>query len=330
MYLANNERYTQLPSRRVGRTGLQLPIITLGLWHHYSSTDPIADRKKVLLKAFDSGVFSFDVADHYGAPDFGSAEELLGSILQSDLKPYRHELVIATKVGYKMFAGPYGEMLSRKAILQGIDASLQRLGTDYVDIYYAHRVDPETDMQETAQALDQVVREGKALYIGISNYDPKQTATMVKLFKDMGTPFTVNQASYNLFNRTVETSGLLTELEKDGAGLVAYGPLSEGLLSQRYLNGIPNDFAIHPTNKATLAQGKDVVVKKLNALNNLAKNRDQTLSQMALAWLLRHKTVTSVIIGTTSEEHLAANLAAAKHLDFSADELAEIERILRA
>lgn len=329
MYHADETRYDHVPVRRAGHSGLVLPAISLGLWQHFGSADPLAARRDVILAAFDRGVFHFDVANHYGDGDFGSSERLLGQILSQELKPYRDELVISTKVGYEIHPGPFGTGTSRKAVLQGIDDSLRRLQLDYVDLYYAHRFDETVDVAETVRALDDVVRQGKALYIGVSNYDTPQAKRAIRLFQDLGTPFVVDQMSYNMFNRSVETSGLLDVLRDAGAGLVAYGPLSEGLLSDRYLGGIPDTFKIHPTNEATFANGRAAVVTKLNALNELAKGRDQTLAQMALAWLLRDPVVTSVIIGTTSTDHLADNLKACSHLDFTPDELTVIEKIIK-
>ncbi|KRM71327.1 aldo/keto reductase [Lacticaseibacillus brantae] len=328
MYQAAADRYNQVPVRHAGNSGLMLPVVSLGLWQHYSSSDPLADRRDVILSAFDHGIFHFDVANHYGGTDFGSSEQLLGEVLKSELKAYRDELVISTKVGYEIHPGPYGDGTSRKSIIQGLEGSLRRLNLDYVDLYYAHRFDETVDLEETVLALDQVVKQGKALYIGISNFDTAQTQAAIDLFKDLKTPFVVNQSSYNMFNRDVETTGLLDSLKADGDGLIAYGPLSEGLLSDRYLNGIPDTFKIHPTNTGTLAQGPDVVVQKLNQLNEIAKKRNQSLAQMALAWLLRDPVVTSVIIGTTSVDHLVDNLDAVANLSFSDDELSAIEKIL--
>lgn len=329
MYVAASNRYDVLPIRRVGHTGLQLPIITLGLWRHYGASDPYADREKVILSAFDHGIFSFDNANNYGAPDYGAAETLFGKIYQNNLKPYRDELVITTKAGFLMGVGPYQQFGSRKSIMQGIDHSLERLQMDYVDIFYSHRPDPNTDFEETALALAQVVKEGKALYIGISNYDTEQTKTMVNLLTDLKVPFVVNQYSYNMLQTEAVDSGLMDLMKQLDRGLIAYGPLCEGLLTDRYLDGIPEDFPIHRTNAAIFENGKDAVVEKLNKLNDIAKNRDQTLAQMALAWLLRDQTVSSVIIGTTSEKNLLSNVEAAQNLEFSADEVAAINAILK-
>lgn len=329
MYKAEAGRYNALKHRRVGRTGLRLPLVSLGLWHHYSSDDPFFERRKVILGAFDRGIYSFDCADHYGAPEVGSSEKLLGRILASDLKPYRDQLVITTKVGYRTIPGPYGHFLSRKTILQSIDRSLERLNTDYVDIYYAHRFDPNTDLWETARALDQVVRDGKALYIGISNFNADQAQTISRMFEDLGTPYTVDQVSYNLLNRKPETSGLVKEIKRENKGIVAYGPLAEGLLSDRFLDGIPEDFPIHPTSRYVFKDGTEKVHEKLVALNKIAQDRGQTLSQMALSWLLHDKVVSSVILGTTSLEHLDSDLKAADNLDFDIHELYKIDEIVR-
>lgn len=329
MYSANEDRYNHIPVRHAGNSGLMLPVISLGLWQHYGSQDPLAARRDVILAAFDRGVFHFDVANHYGDGDFGSSETLLGEVLNRELKPYRDELVIATKVGYEIHPGPYGTGTSRKAVLQGIDGSLRRLHLDYVDLYYAHRFDDTVDIEETVRALDEVVRQGKALYIGVSNYQTPQAQEAIALFRDLGTPFVVNQMSYNMFNRNVETTGLTDVMRDAGTGIVSYGPLSEGLLSDRYLKGIPADFKIHPTNEATFKDGKDAVVKKLNQLNEIAQSRHQTLAQMALAWLLRDPVVTTVLIGTTSVAHLEDNLAAVNHLDFTPAELKAIDDILK-
>ncbi|CAM3247033.1 aldo/keto reductase [Lactiplantibacillus plajomi] len=328
-YDAAATRYDNLPIRRVGRTGLQLPAVSLGLWRNFGDEQPYANSRQVVLDAFDNGVFSFDLANNYG-PSKGSAEQTFGKIFQEDLKPYREELVITTKAGYPAWPGPYGAFGSRKTLIGSLDRSLKRMHLDYVDLFYSHRPDPDTDLQETAQALDQLVRQGKALYVGISNYDRDQTAEMIGYFKDMHTPFTVNQFSYNMLHEEAETTGLIDLLGENNAGLVAYGPLAEGLLTQRYLDGIPADFPIHRTNKYLLANGTDAVVKKLNALNQIAVQRGQTLAQMALAWLLRSQIVTSVIIGTTNVDHLHANLEATNQLAFSDDEVAQIKKILAA
>jgi len=329
MYKASEDRYSNVPVRHAGKTGLMLPPISLGLWRNYGSADPFSDRRKVILHAFDKGIFHFDNANHYGDGDFGSSEKLLGQILNSELKSYRDELVISTKVGYEIHDGPYGIGTSRKSLLQGINDSLKRLNLDYVDIYYAHRYDDKTPIEETVRALDDIVKSGKALYVGVSNYEAPQLKEAISLFKQLGTPFVLDQMSMNILNDHVETSGLRDVLKDGGIGAIAYGPLAEGLLSDRYLNGIPDSFKIHPTNKYLFENGKDTLVKKLNDLNDIAQNRDQTLSQMSLAWMLRDPVVTSVIIGTTSVQHLDDNLKTLDNLEFSNDEIEEINKLLK-
>lgn len=329
MYTAANNRYNNVLVRHAGKTGLMLPPISLGLWRNYGSSASFSDRRKVILHAFDKGVFHFDNANHYGDGDFGSSEKLLGQILNSELKSYRDELVISTKAGYEIHDGPYGIGTSRKSLLQGIDDSLTRLNLDYVDIYYAHRYDDQTPIAETVRALDDIVKSGKALYVGVSNYEAPQLKEAIALFKQLGTPFVLDQMSMNLLNNQVETSGLADVIKNGGIGAIAYGPLAEGLLSDRYLNGIPDSFKIHPTNKYLFENGKDALVKKLNNLNNIAQNRDQTLSQMSLAWMLRNPVVASVIIGTTNVQHLDDNLKTLDHLDFSNDEIDQINQLLK-
>ncbi|MQS89165.1 aldo/keto reductase [Companilactobacillus mishanensis] len=331
MYTASNSRYENNSVRHAGKTGLMLPPISLGLWQHFGSADPLSDRRDVILHAFDKGIFNFDVANHYGNGEvgFGSSEELLGQILKDDLKPYRDELVISTKAGYEIHDGPYGIGTSRKSLLQGINDSLTRLNLDYVDIYYAHRYDDKTPIEETVRALDDIARSGKAMYVGVSNYEVPELKKAIALFKQLGTPFVLNQMSMNLLNDHVETSGVAQVMRDSGTGLIAYGPLCEGLLSERYLGGIPNDFKIHHTNNSLLANGPEALVTKLNSLDDIAKNRDQTLSQMSLAWLLRDPVVASVIIGTTNNDHLDENLKALDNLEFSADETEQINKLIK-
>ncbi|WP_125763199.1 aldo/keto reductase [Companilactobacillus hulinensis] len=331
MYSASDNRYTNKSVRHAGNTGLMLPPISLGLWRHFGSADPLSDRRDVILHAFDKGVFHFDVANHYGngKSGFGSSEELLGQILKNDLKPYRDELVISTKVGYEIHDGPYGIGTSRKSLLQGINDSLERLNLDYVDVYYAHRYDDKTPIEETVRALDDIVRSGKALYVGVSNYEVPEMKQAIAMFKKLGTPFVLDQMSMNMLNNHVENSGLSNLLKDNGAGAIAYGPLCEGLLSDRYLDGITDNFRIHPTNANLLDDGKEALVAKLNKLNDIAKNRDQTLSQMSLAWLLRDPVVASVIIGTTNNDHLDENLKALDNLTFSTDEVEQISQLIK-
>lgn len=331
MYSASDNRYQNKFVRHAGNTGLMLPPISLGLWRHFGSKDSLSDRRDVILHAFDKGVFHFDVANHYGdgKTGFGTSEQLLGQILKNDLKPYRDELVISTKVGYEIHDGPYGIGTSRKSIIQGINDSLQRLNLDYVDIYYAHRFDDATPIEETVTALNDVVKSGKALYVGVSNYEVPELKQAIAMFKKLGTPFVLDQMSMNLLNNHVETSGLSQVLKDNGAGVIAYGPLCEGLLSERYLDGIPDTFDIHHTNNNLLDNGKDALVSKLNKLNDVANNRNQTLSQMSLAWLLRDPVVASVIIGTTSNIHLDENLQALDNLEFSSDEIQRINDLIK-
>lgn len=330
MYKAAEKRYDGVQVRHAGDTGLMLPPISLGLWRHFGSRDPLRERREVILKAFDKGVFHFDLANNYGndGADFGSTESLFGEIIKQDLRPYRNELVISSKAGYEIHDGPFGIGTSRKSLLQGIDDSLRRMNLDYVDIYYAHRYDDRTPIAETVKALDDIVRQGKALYVGVSNYEKPQLQEAIALFKELKTPFVLDQMSANMLKNEPEETGLLQVLQDAGAGLIAYGPLAEGLLSERYLQGIPDTVALHRTNKDLLDQGKEVLVQKLNDLNNVASQRGQTLSQLALAWLLKDPVVTSVIIGTTSVEHLEDNLKAAKNLTFNGGEIAAIEGIL--
>lgn len=328
VYQAAEDRYEKLPYRRVSDSGLIVPAVSFGLWRNLGDTMPLENSRKVILKAFDSGIFSFDNAFNYG-PNNGTAEETFGQVFKSDLKPYRNELVITTKAGYHMWPGPLGEFSGRKTLINALDTSLQKMNLDYVDIFYAHRFDPNTNLEETARALDDLVKQGKALYVGVSNYNAQQTKAIAEIFKDLGTPFIGNQVSYNMLNQQVKDSGMLDTLDEHHAGLFAYGPLSEGLLTDRYLNGIPEDFPIHKTNGFLFDDGRDALVTKLNDLNDLAKNRNQTLSQMSLAWLLQDKRVASVVIGTSSVDHLQDNLEFTKNLDFTADELSAIEKIIK-
>ncbi len=254
---------------------------------------------------------------------------MFGEVYRANLKPYRDELVITTKAGFNMWPGPYGNFSSRKTLINALDGSLKRMGLDYVDIYYSHRFDPNTSLEETANALDSIVRSGKALYIGISNYNAEQTKEITKYFNELHTPFVVNQASYNMLNRGVEDDGLIDTLASENKALVAYGPLAEGLLTDKYLNGMDDDVKIHWSNEFVIKHGKDELVKKLNELNDLAKNRDQNLAQMSLAWLLHNKTVASVVTGASKVNHLEDNLKALKNLDFTNDELAQIDKIVK-
>ncbi|MGY3742427.1 aldo/keto reductase [Leuconostoc inhae] len=327
VYAANEQRYEKLPYRRVSDSGLILPAVSFGLWRNLGDQMPLENSKKVILKAFDKGVFSFDNASNYG-PSNGTAEETFGQVFRSDLKPYRDELIITTKAGYHMWPGPLGEFSGKKTLTAALDLSLKRMGLDYVDIFYAHRWDPNTRLEETALALDLLVKQGKALYIGVSNYTAEQTKAIAKIFNQLGTPFIGNQVSYNMLNRTAEKDGLLEVLDKNHAGLIAYGPLAEGLLTDRYLDEIPDDYPIHRTNEFLFESGKTALITKLNALNNIALARGQKLSQMALAWLLKDERVPSVVIGASNIDHLLDNLSFSDNMVFSDDELERIKSIL--
>ncbi|MFC6261158.1 aldo/keto reductase [Levilactobacillus fujinensis] len=329
MYLANEHRYEKMPVRRAGNTGFQLPAISFGMWHSFGENANYGDTRDVILKAFDAGIFSFDLAANYG-PGSYAAESLFGQVLQRELMPYRDELVISSKAGFHMWPGPYGQMSSRKALTASLDRSLQAMRLDYVDIYYSHRFDPETSPEETAVALDNLVRQGKTLYVGISNYTEPQAAAMIKIFKDLHTPFVVDQVSYNMLNQTANDDGLFDMLTKNNAGAIAYGPLAEGLLTDKYLNGIPEDVAIHWSNEFVLDNGRDKMVQKLQALNQIAQSRGQKLSHMALAWLLHNPVITSVITGASKPAHLKENIKAVQNLTFDDDQLQAIDKILKA
>lgn len=328
MYEANSQRYDQMQYRPVGNSGLHLPAISLGLWHNFGSVDPLSNQKALLEYAFDHGITHFDLANNYG-PVPGSAESNFGRLFHEEFAAYRDEMIISTKAGYLMWPGPYGEWGSRKHIIASLDQSLNRLGLDYVDIFYHHRPDENTPLEETAEALAQIVRSGKALYIGISNYKPEATVKMSALLHDLHVPFIIQQQRYNMFNRDPE-KGLFQALADQHLGTITFSPLAQGLLSDRYLNGIPEDSrAARPSSpflhedkvEATLA-----TVKKLNAI---AQNRGQSLAAMALAWNLRQPVVASVLVGASRTSQLAANLKALEQLDFTADELAAIDATLQ-
>lgn len=326
-YLPNNERYGTMKFNRCGKSGLKLPAISLGLWHNFGGADPFENQGAMVRRAFDLGITHFDLANNYGPPA-GSAEENFGRILKNDFAGYRDEMVISTKAGYYMWPGPYGEWSSRKYLISSLDQSLKRLGIDYVDIFYSHRPDPETPLEETMMALDQVVRQGKALYVGISSYDAEQTKMAVQILRELGTPLLIHQPSYSMFNRWIE-DGLEDVLAEEGVGSIAFCPLAQGLLTNRYLSGIPSDSRAAKEN--TFLQEKDVtanIVNKLKALNVLANERGQSLAQMALAWVLREGKVTSALIGASKVSQIEENVAALKNLDFSKEELQEIETIL--
>lgn len=328
-YLASENRYQSMQYRRCGRSGLLLPAVSLGLWHNFGGVDPFENARAMVLRAFDLGITHFDLANNYGPPP-GSAEENFGRILAQDLKPYRDELIISTKAGYRMWPGPYGEWGSRKYLIASLDQSLKRMGLEYVDIFYSHRPDPDTPLEETMSALDQVVRQGKALYVGISSYTPEQTCQAAQILRDLGTPCLIHQPSYNMFNRWIE-GGLLDVLAEEGIGCIVFSPLAQGLLSDRYLQGIPEDSrAAKPHGFLKPHQITEQRLTQIRKLNELAQKRGQTLAQMALAWNLRHPGMTSVLIGASRVEQIEDNVATLNNLSFSAEELAAIEAILAA
>jgi len=314
---------------RCGRSGLLLPAVSLGLWHNFGDVDDFNTSRKMIHRAFDLGVTHFDLANNYGPPP-GSAEKNFGKILKADLAAYRDELIISTKAGYLMWPGPYGEWGTRKYLLASLDQSLKRLGLDYVDIFYSHRFDPNTPLDETLSALDTAVKQGKAIYAGISNYKPEQTVEAAKILRQLGTPCLIHQPRYSMFDRWVE-DGLLDVLEKEGIGCIAFSPLAQGLLTEKYLRGIPKDSrAAKPHGFLKREQVTEAVLKKVRALNEMAKQRGQSLAQMALAWLLRDKRVTSVLAGASRVEQLEQNIAALNNLSFTAEELSRIEAILKS
>lgn len=327
MYTADESRYDKIPYNRCGKSGVRLPAVSLGLWHNFGGVDMFENGRAMLRWAFDHGITHFDLANNYGPPA-GSAEENFGKMLKSDFAPYRDEMIISTKAGYYMWPGPYGEWGSKKYLIASLDQSLKRMGLDYVDIFYSHRPDPETPLEETMGALAQVVHQGKALYAGISNYSAEQTAEAIRILNDLGTPLLIHQPKYSMFVRWVE-DGLLDVLEDNGVGCIPFSPLAQGLLTDRYLDGIPQDSRIAKSwgflNESDLTEKMQ---QKIRALNNIAHARGQKLAQMALAWVLRKKQVTTVLIGASSVEQLQTNVATVNNLEFSQDELKKIEQIL--
>jgi L-glyceraldehyde 3-phosphate reductase len=323
-YVPSPDRYDRMIYNRSGRSGLLLPAISLGLWQNFGGDRPLETSRAIVRRAFDLGITHFDLANNYGPP-YGSAEETFGRLLQKDLAPFRDELVISTKAGYDMWPGPYGDNGSRKYLLASLDQSLQRMGLDYVDIFYSHRRDPATPMEETLGALDTAVRQGKALYAGISSYSPERTAEAAAVLHNLGTPLLIHQPSYSMLNRWIE-NGLLDTLEQTGAGCIVFSPLAQGMLTDRYLSGIPVDSRASRDGSLSPDLLSEQALEKIRALNGIASERGQTLAQMALAWALRDRRVTSALVGASSVAQLEANVAALDHLDFSADELSEIER----
>jgi L-glyceraldehyde 3-phosphate reductase len=317
-----------MPYNRVGRSGLKLPAISLGWWYNFGGRDILENGRAIARRAFDMGVTHFDLANNYGPPP-GSAEMNFGVLFKQDFHPYRDELIISTKAGYDMWPGPYGEWGSRKYLLASLDQSLKRMGLDYVDIFYSHRPDPETPLEETIGALDSAVRQGKALYVGISNYGPEKTEEAARLLREMGTPCLIHQPAYNMFNRWVE-DGLLDVLTEEGIGCIVFSPLAQGQLTDRYLKGIPAGARATKTERVWLTpEHVKANLPKARKLNELAKQRGQSLAQMAIAWVLRKPAVTSALIGASSVEQLDDNLAALNNLQFSDEELIKIDEILK-
>ncbi len=327
-YIASPTRYAAMPYNRCGQSGLKLPAVSLGLWHNFGGVDVFENSRAMVRHAFDLGVTHFDLANNYGPP-FGSAEETFGEILRKDLRGYRDELVISTKAGYNMWEGPYGEWGSRKYLIASLDQSLKRMGLEYVDIFYSHRPDPETPLEETMGALDRAVRSGKALYAGISSYKPDQTRHAAKILRDLGTPCLIHQPSYSMFNRWVEPE-LLGVLAEEGIGCIAFSPLAQGLLTDRYLHDIPRDSrAGRPSGFLRPEHVTEDKLKKVRALNAIAGRRGQSMAQMALAWVLRRKEVTSVLIGASTVRQLDDDITMLKNLQFTEEELREIDHILQ-
>ncbi|MWV45437.1 L-glyceraldehyde 3-phosphate reductase [Paenibacillus sp. HJL G12] len=327
-YTPSEARYEEMVYNRCGRSGLKLPAISLGLWHNFGGVTTLENARNMVMRAFDLGITHFDLANNYGPPP-GSAEENFGRILQQDLKGYRDELIISSKAGYYMWPGPYGEWGSRKNLISSLDQSLKRLGLDYVDIFYSHRFDPNTPLEETMMALDHIVRSGKALYIGISNYTAEQTAEAISILKSLGTPLLIHQPSYSMLNRWIE-NGLQDVLEENGVGSIAFTPLQQGMLTNKYLNGVPEDS--RAASSSVFLNSHDItpeVLRKIRALNQLAAARGQSLAQLALAWALRGGKVTSALIGASRVSQIEDNVAALKNLEFSSEELDRIETILK-
>jgi L-glyceraldehyde 3-phosphate reductase len=322
------DRYDRMPYRRCGRSGLKLPAVSLGLWQNFGDSRPPGEVDEILTRAFDLGVTHFDLANNYGPP-YGAAETSAGRVLNGSLAPYRDELVVSTKAGYDMWPGPYGDGGSRKYLLGSLDASLRRMRLDYVDIFYSHRFDPDTPLEETMGALDTAVRQGKARYVGISSYPPAQTEAAAEILTGLGTPLLLHQPPYSMFNRWIE-SGLLDVFGRLEVGCIVFSPLAQGLLTDRYLEGVPPDSRAGRPGTLDRAQLGDDVLAKVRALQEMAKRRNQTMAQMALAWTLRDDRVTSTLVGASSVSQLEQNIATIEALGFSSDELGEIDQVLRS
>lgn len=328
-YVADEKRYNDMVYKKCGKSGLYLPAVSLGLWQNFGEETPLDLQKKKIFKAFDLGITHFDLANNYGRPADGSAEENFGRILKSDLMKYRDEMIISTKAGYDMWAGPYGNGGSRKYLMASLDQSLKRMGLDYVDIFYHHRPDPDTPLEETIQTLADIVKQGKALYVGISNYKKEEAEKAVKMLKEMKVPCLINQIRYNMFERWCE-DGLLDVLDREGTGCICYSPLAQGALSNKYLKEIPkNSRAMREGTTIADRYLSEKQIEIVRELNKIAEEREQSLAQMALAWILRKKEITSVLIGASKVEQIIDNVNALKNLDFTKEELEKIEKILK-
>ena len=325
-YAPSQNRYDNMIYRRCGNSGLKLPAISLGLWHNFGHDFPHQTKRELCQTAFDNGITHFDLANNYGPPA-GSAEEAFGAILKADFSGFRDELIISSKAGYDMWPGPYGEWGSRKYLIASCDQSLKRLGLDYVDIFYSHRFDPHTPLEETMGALDHIVKSGRALYVGISSYNSQRTKEAVKILKDLGTPCLIHQPSYNMFNRWVEDDKLLDTLEDLGLGSIAFTPLAQGMLTKKYLQGMPHDSRAMQGKSLDKNKINSQLIEALNQLNDIAANRGQTLAQMALAWVLRGGRVTTALIGASKPEQVLDCVGSVKNLEFTHDELSEIDRL---
>jgi L-glyceraldehyde 3-phosphate reductase len=325
IYSPNEHRYDTMIYNRCGRSGLKLPVVSLGLWHNFGGADVFENARQMVLRAFDLGITHFDLANNYGPP-YGSAEETFGKILLQDLSPFRDELIISTKAGYDMWPGPYGIWGSRKYLLASLDQSLMRMGLEYVDIFYSHRFDPDTPLEETMGSLDSAVKQGKVLYAGISSYSANKTEEAVRILRELGTPMLIHQPSYSMLNRWVEDK-LLGILEKEGVGCITFSPLAQGMLSDKYIDAVPADSR---AGKSGTALSRKLLTEKnlynIRSLNKIAQSRGQSLAQMAIAWNLRHPRVTSVLVGTSSIHQIEQNVEALKNLDFSSEELKEIDK----
>ena len=327
-YTALNERYDKMKYNKCGESGLKLPSVSLGLWHNFGANDDFENMRAMCFTAFDNGITHFDIANNYGRPVFGSAEENFGKILRNDLRSYRDELIVSTKAGYRMWEGPYGDFGSRKYMLASLDASLKRLGVDYVDIFYHHRPDPDTPLEETMGALDHAVKSGKALYVGLSNYDGERMARAAEILRELRCPFVINQNRYSIFDRKAEQNGLLDAAMQEKKGVIVFSPLAQGLLTDRYLKDIPSDSRVRTSGmflkESDLTEEK---LGKIRALNALAQQRGESLAQMALAWVLRRQEVTGVLVGASKPQQILDNLGAISSAPFTAEELSAIDEI---